>query len=307
MAVGLVAFFAFDVGIVAYALNSTRTAGESSPSAAPGAMASPSPDATPSPESTASAEIAIPELPVVSTRLLSALNESIAWRAATGLCPETVASPEITSDDGLTWTATDATGASGIRSIQSISVGGAATASLVGQSPTDCSVMLVRTFVAGEDYEEFAAGLDEVWQVNPLNRQEITSPTGTFAGPCESAFTLAPRDSLNAAVLCGDGSLALTDDAGASWTAPVATVGAVSLAASETGYLLASVADPVCLGVRIAELGADGTVVPTGCFESQLPVETLIGNVAIAEGDGAVWIWAGDAIGRSLDAGATWL
>ena len=302
---GLVLFLAVDVALVAVALNAPHPTEEAS-----GGTASPTVRATPTPTATSKPKPTVaPVAAVLPTRLIVARDGELAWRAATGACPATSASPELTTNSGATWKPTDATGPTGVRSLQSITIEGREVASMIGQSAADCSTMFVRTYVAGDNYEEYPADLAGVWFVNPLNRAALHSPAGDFSAPCTTVLTLAARDANNAAVLCGDQTVFTTTDAAASWSPAMPVSGALNLAPSAAGYVVAAVGAPGCAGVEILSITepvATPQFTPTGCFPSDVAPASFSGNVALSEAAGTLWLWAGDSLSRSGDGGATW-
>ena len=296
----VVAFLLVDIGLVAVALNSVAPAPESAATTAPAASAAPSPSPTPSPS------VAPAPASVVPARMLEAVDASTAWRATTGACPDALALPELTVDSGATFTATDATGPADIVALQSIVAGSGDVATFVGQSALDCSPLVARTFVAGANYGVFPEGLDGAWYVDAANRAQIHRPGGLVPAPCASVVSLSARDAANAAVLCDDGTIVTTADAAETWSAPVAAPGAMNLAATADGYLVASVAVLGCDGVQVGLLG--DAVVPSGCLPVAVEPSALAGNIALSVADdGTLWVWAGDALGRSGDGGASWL
>lgn len=301
MALALGLFLILDIGLVAVALNTGR---------APSGAAAEAPE--PPAEVGTETEVEVTPAPtavlaIAPTRVLVALDDSIAWRATTGACPETPALPERTTDAGATWAPTDATAATDMRSIRRIIVEGPDLASFVGQTPVDCGAMFVRTFVGGDNYEEFAEGLGGAWYVNPLNGAEVHSPAGNFAAPCATVLALAARDAAGAAVLCADGAIHLSADSATTWSAPVEIPGAVNVAASSSGYTVAVAGDPSCAGVRLVALSEDAAAAPLGCLPSAQTPTALAGNVAVSVTDDTIWLWAGDALVRSADGGNTWL
>ena len=305
LALGLGLFLIVDVALVAVALNTGRApSGAAAETPTPTAEEGTDPGAEVEPEPA----VAVPAvLAVAPTRLLVALDDSIAWRATTGACPDTPALPERTTDAGVTWEPTDATAPTDVRSIRRILVEGPDLASFVGQSPVDCAAMFVRTFVGGDNFEEFANGLAGTWYVNPLNGAQVHSPEGDFAAPCATVVALAARDASGAAALCADGTIHLTADAATTWSGPVEIPGALNIAASSDGFTVAVAGDEACAGVRLIGLSEAADVVPLGCLPSEQTPQLLAGNVAVSVTDDTIWLWAGDVLVRSVDGGNTWL
>ncbi|TFD49808.1 hypothetical protein E3T55_10665 [Cryobacterium frigoriphilum] len=243
---------------------------------------------------------------VASTRIITALNDTVAWRATTGPCPETAASPEYTLDGGLTWTSTNATGPTGITALQSITVEDDGIASMIGLSGEGCSPEFIKTFIAGDNYRSYPDQLDDAWIIDPADRSVFQTAGGEIAAPCAEVIAVAPRDSSSAAVLCAEQTLFITDDSAATWSDPVPISGAVNLSVAETGYRIATVGKAECAGVQLSTLSAEGVIVVTSCVDDERSASELSSSIGISEVDGALWVWVGDIVKKSLDGGATW-
>lgn len=304
--VAVAAFLLVDILLVAWALTGARAdAKVSAHRPIPTYSATPRTDVpTATPEPT-------PEItPIVSVppaRILAALDETTAWRALTGECPEATASPELTTDSGETWKSTDATKSTEVTALQRIRVNGPRVASMLGFSQDGCEPQFVKTYVAGDSFKSYPEEVDSSWYVNPADRATVHSPTGDVAAPCDSVIALAPRDADAAAVLCADQTIHATTDGAATWAKSVAVPGAVNLTVTQTGYIYTAVGLPECAGVQLIALSAKPLkITPTGCLPVETPAETMPGNVAVSEAAGTVWLWAGDVFKRSQDEGATW-
>jgi hypothetical protein len=60
-----------------------------------------------------------------------------------------------------------------------------------------------------------------------------------------------------------------------------------------------------CAGVALADISERGK--PAAVVKACLPTTVKPGRTALAAADdGTIWIWAGDALTRSADGGATW-
>jgi hypothetical protein len=304
--VGLVAFLLLDIVLVAFA--ASPRVPETTPAAPETPKATVSPHDEPAPAET---PIPAPALATIApARIIAVRDERLAWRAATGPCG-TAARPEMTTDSGVTWQASDASVATGVVSLQSIQIEGDRVASMVGLRPSDCTSMLVRTFVGGDDYEEYPADLDQNWYVDPLDRSSLHAPDGNRTAPCEDVVVLAARSELEAAALCSDSLVYTTSDGGAVWSGAGAAPGAMTVVAVADGYLLAIVGDPTCSGVTVMSLtgpisGGPVQAPVVACVLNALPPQALAGNVALGAGAGVAWLWAGETIARSSDGGATW-
>jgi hypothetical protein len=295
----VLAFLVVDVLLISWALGS-RTAVTSASTPAPIPTFTPEISAAPTPQ--AAATVSSPP-----TRILSALDETTAWRAITGECPAAGAAPEMTTDAGESWSATDATAEVQITALQSLSVVSESQIELVGLDADDCAPQFARSFVAGEDYSLAPNLLDDQWYVDPADRRTVQSPAGAVEAPCDSVVALAPRTGTESAVLCADTEVFSTSDSGITWSNSLTIDGAVNLAVTEMGYVIATVGLPECAGVQLIALSVNPTTAtPTGCLPVDEAAETMQGNVAVSEADGTVWVWAGDSVMRSMDQGTSW-
>ena len=305
LAVG--AFIAVDILLIVLALGSARPGAEvearqTTPTIdAVASTSAPTPTATPAPAP--SAEVV---LPLPTTRLLGAVDENTAWRAATGDCPATPASPELTTDGGATWKTTNATGPAKVTALQRLMVTSESVVEMVGLAKSDCAPQFVKTFVAGDNYSASSDKTAATWFVDPADRATVHSPAGDATAPCDAVVALAVRDDESAAVLCSDGSLFDTTDAAKTWSSPVTLAGAVAMTTTDTGYLAATVGRAECAGVQLLTLTPDLESSGAGCFTSGASPASLSGSVAVSSAADTLWLWAGDAFVRSADGGATW-
>lgn len=294
----VIAFVLVDILLITWALGSRSPATQSAPAPIPTF----SPLTTPTPTPTATDIDTVPP-----TRILSALDGATAWRATTGECPTATATPELTTDSGGTWQATDATAETGVTALQSLRVVSDSLIELVGFEADDCAPQFARSFVAGADYSAAPNLLSNQWYVNPTTRGTVHAPAGDVDAPCDSVVALAARSATESAVLCANSAAFTTTDSGVTWSNPVTIDGSVNLAVTAVGYVIATVGSPECVGVQLIALSVSPTTAtPTGCLPVDEPAESMQGNVAISEAAGAVWVWAGDSVMRSMDQGTSW-
>lgn len=303
---GVAAFVVVDILLVLWAVSARNTpplAAAPTSSSPANPMKAPSPSSTPEPtESNLSANTTA----VPPTRIITALNDKVAWRATTGSCPETPASPEYTLDGGITWTTTDATGPTDVTAIQSITVEDEGIASMIGLSAEDCSPEFIKTFIAGDNYRSYPDQLEDAWYVDPANRSVLQTAGGEAAAPCADVVAFSARDNQSVAVLCVDQTIFVTSNSADTWSAALTISGAVNLAISETGYTIATVGKAECAGVQLSTLSAEGVITIAGCLDVDMPLSALSEVVCISEAEGSLWVWVGDIVKKSLDGGATW-
>ena len=301
----IIGFIAVDVLLIVWALSSRGVVDDTAQTPREPITAGvpePSTSASPPEPAPPTAITAVP-----STRLLAAVDASTAWRATTGACPATIASPEVTTDAGETWTVTDATGPTGVTALQRIIASNADVATMVGLAQADCAPQLVRTFVGGTNYSSNPNELPGTWYIDPADRASVHSPAGVLAAPCDDVVALAPRDAEVATVLCADGRLFATADGASTWSEPTTITGAIALARTADGYVAAAAGTADCAGLQTLALTRELAVTPVGCLPLDAPAASLPGTVAISDGAGTLWVWHGDTLDRSTDLGATWL
>jgi hypothetical protein len=292
-------FLLVDVLLIAWALGSNSPATSAT-------TTGPIPSFTPQISATPTPTAKVPTVAVPPTRILSALDATTAWRASTGEC-RAPATPEVTTNAGNTWSATDATAEVQITALQSLTVISDSLIQLVGLSADDCAPQFARSFVAGEDYSLAPNLLGDQWYVDPADRAVVHTPSGMMDAPCDSVVALAARTDTQAGVVCSDTRVFTTPDWGSTWSNSVTIRGAVNLAVTEMGYVIATVGLPECAGVQLIALSVEPpTATPTGCLPVDEPAETMQGNIAIAEAAGTFWVWAGDSVMQSIDQGTTW-
>jgi hypothetical protein len=244
-------------------------------------------------------------LPVSATHLLAAVDATTAWRAQTGACPATAAAPQLTTDSGATWDTTDASGPTDVTAPQSLTVTSSSTVELLGLAKSGCAPQVVKTFVSGDNYKSYPEKVATSWYVDPANRARVHAPGADHAAPCTAVVSLAPQSDTAAAALCADGRLFSTTDAAATWSAPATLPGAIALAPASTGYLVVSAGRPECAGAQLLTVTDALVATVAGCYATSTPAAALPGTVAVSEAAGTIWLWAGNTVVRSTDAGAT--
>ena len=299
---GLAVFLLFDAGLVFFALTATKPASKAGTVAAV-------PTDEPSlvePDETTPPEVVETTPTVTPTRLLTALDASTAWRASTGACPATSADPELTTDSGTTWESFDASIETDASTILTMSVVDDTEVSLVTLDVADCAPQLVYTVVAGNQWKAYPERAAAEWYVDPATPNTVHSPSGGAAAPCAAVASLAATDKSSAAVLCTEATVFTTQDAGETWSAPTSVPGAAALAATTGGYQVA-VSNPAgCVGVSLRKISSDVVIDETNGACLTGTVNTGETAISVAE-DGTIWLWAGEAFGRSTDGGASWV
>lgn len=292
---GITALVIADVVLVALALSATRTHAPSSAARVAPPLSiptlSPAPEPEPEPEP-AAAPANVAPLSVV----LGAVDDTVAYRAVTGACPDVAAQVEVTVDAGATWTPVVPADA---RSIQSIAASSADDVTIVAADPASCAPSAQRSFVQGADW----AAADDLGSRWHLDGSAVVAPGGAASTPCATSIQVAARSATEAAVLCDDATVSATADAGATWSGPTAVPAAASVTSGADGYSVAVVDGDGCDGVQVVSLSTDlQTGAPGACVAS----DAGPGATVVSAAGGVLWLWSGDVLGRSSDGGATW-
>ena len=305
--VGVSIFVLVDILLIGWAVTSARSVPTSNVVAGPIPIATNTPTSESTLEVTPTSAASSALASVAPTRILSALDAENAWRAQTGSCPATSANPEYTTDGGLAWTATDATSATEVTALQSIIVEDDGIAAMIGLSAVGCRPAFIKTFVFGANFREYPDQIEDTWYFDPAEASTLFTPRGEVQSPCTTITSLAARDSNQAAVLCADQTLFITETTGEAWSEALAVPNAAGLSASAAGYRLATVGSDECAGVQLRTIAVPSmTIATTGCLELDTSPESLMGFVSVSEADGVVWVWAGDTLVTSMDGGSTW-
>jgi hypothetical protein len=156
----------------------------------------------------------------------------------------------------------------------------------------DCAPTYVSSSTGGTAWATNDQFLVGSWFVLPEDRAVVATPVGEIEAPCAVA-ELAALDASNAAVLCVNGDLALTEDGGASWDEAVIDLDVRALGVAEQGYAMAGglegCGDDVA--VLITDPAGDSAEEPS-CADTSVSE----GPLAISADRGAVWLWVGDEV-----------
>lgn len=238
------------------------------------------------------------------TRILVAQDNNVAYRATTGPCPETSAVVEVTHNGGANWSSNYVGPSDFFSAPQRLLAGQDGHVTVVALDAEDCStISVLQSYSFGSNWDLVADGAEETWHLSPTNPAQAIAPqVGAVELPCEGARIASPS-STSAGVLCSDGRVASTSNAGEAWATSDSFAGAEGIAVTGDAYLLVQTEVEECEGTQITRLNTSLTIDAQSCVpEAHAPGETAIGGGT----DGSVWLWAGNTIIRSTDAGATW-
>ncbi|WP_324650003.1 hypothetical protein [Georgenia sp. H159] len=222
-------------------------------------------------------------------RLLVNLDATTAWRATVGDCAHPGAL-EHTVDGGRTWQARPLE----LAPVSRLRVLGAESLFAIGGG-ADCEPTYVSSANAGASWSTHDEYLSGSWYQLPDDRDVLSTPVGEVDAPCE-VVELAALNAVNAAVLCADASLALTQDGGASWSGsePGMDVEAVGVAAD--AYAIAGADDSCGDRLAVATMSIDGAAEPV-CTDEGADVT----QIAVSASAGAMWLWLDDHVVVATD------
>jgi len=297
---GLVAFLAVDIGLVALALRSRHTASDELPTASTTRTASltTSPPTTSPPSSTTTATTgatsgattaATTAGAVPVSRLVSALDAAIAWRATTGTCARGGATVELTSDGGQTWTKLR----SPARAIARVQPLDPTRVFMVGAG-ADCTLEQYASSNAGAMWRAPTV-ITGGWARRLDKPTQVLTPQRSAATPCGGGVVLdlSRTSAVEAQSLCADGSVVLTRDGGSTWTDSGSAPGAIALSNLLVDNRLTTYAVRLvgaCKGVQLVEVVNGRAPAVVAC----VPVpDARRGDVGLSVTQRAGWIVAG--------------
>ncbi|WP_454085390.1 hypothetical protein [Georgenia sp. Marseille-Q6866] len=227
-------------------------------------------------------------------RLIVNADAVTAWRVEVGQCDDPAAM-ERTTDGGETWEEIPVD----LGPISRVRVLGPQTLFAIGGGE-DCQPTYVSSSSGGSSWLTSDEYLEGSWYLLPSDRSTMATPVGEVETPCEQ-MGLAARNATDAAVLCADGTLALTADGGETWDGSAATIAASAIGVADEGYVLAGSHESCEDSVAVALLASDGEALDEpSCAPSNA------GSLAVSGAAGTVWLWAADEVYVSTDSEQSW-
>ncbi|HLM21360.1 MAG TPA: hypothetical protein VK390_07540 [Propionibacteriaceae bacterium] len=263
--------------------------------------AKPSRPETPSPMATPATK---EDLEVIPTkRLLVAQTASEAWRATVGDC-KTPGRIERSTNRGKSWKRVARTN---LAPIVGLGIEGKGNLYAVGGTGPKCSTRYIAYSRSGAVRGQTNAP-QGVWFLEPGNSDRVIGPGNTKATPCRTQhiISLAALDDSRALLVCTEGSVAATSNAGRSWKKVGNLPGTMAVTAAGSRYWAAGSAK-ACDGVVVKSVGVEGDHLSTGRSRCVTNTEVSAGRVALGAGGNAIWLWAGDKLRISTNGGQSWI
>jgi hypothetical protein len=245
------------------------------------------------------ADKAEPRSAVRSDRLMAVSDDPERLLRAQGVeCGAGDPTLEVSADGGQTWTQADTSmlEMAGVRQIQ-FGEGGRAQLAFVDQQ---CGLQFARSYVYGGAWEA-GPGAGGIWTLSPEDDVEGLVVSGEeVEAPCTVVGTSGASE--RGIILCDDGTVAVSDDSGQSWSDTIAVDGAQAVASGADDFLVVSQDTDDCAGVSVRSFDGDELGDSGECKDVEIEPDQIAASV----GAGSLYVWANDETLRSDDLGESW-
>ena len=291
--IGLVAFLAVDVALVALALRPTHPDGSGAAATTPvtsvttpvATTSTKTPSATATSATTPADAAPSGPAPAPVTVLVGALDATTAWRATTGSCDKGGSALSVTSDGGKTWDKTKAPARSLIR-VQPLS---ADRVFAIGAG-SSCEL---KQYASNDLGASWAAGtaVSGGWARQLDKPTDVLTPQDERAQPCSAStdvIDLSRTSADQAQVLCADGAVMVTDDGGKTWAADGTVKGGLALGNRLESNRLTTYVARVggdCPGIDLARVAKGKSPDSFSCAGRKVPTQAVNDKIWIAGAD----------------------
>jgi hypothetical protein len=261
-----------------------------------GASPSASPTAEHSSSPSTGQDVAVP------TRLLLATSSKKAWRATVGDCQKD-GRVERSVNGGKSWKRTVEPA---LGSLVRLGVESDGKLYVLGGAGKHCSIRYISYSKDGAIAAQTAKP-QGMWYRDPKDPDRILGPGSAKATPCkdEHVIGLASSSKSDALLVCTRGTVMVTTDSGKSWNAAGELVGTTAVGGGGDRFWIAGKREN-CDGVALRSLSLTGGKISSDRTLCVVGLPLTPGEIAIDVADKAIWLWAGDEIRVSTDAGRTW-
>ncbi|BAC17169.1 hypothetical protein [Corynebacterium efficiens] len=244
----------------------------------------------------------VEQIELVAQSRLMALDGSLGVRAEVGECTDP-GNIEFSTDAGQTWIPSTAFEETNATQILRILPGNGGATFIVALNEA-CTPQIYSTPDNGSTWNGPLSAVG-TWFLDPETPSFLGAPGGAKTIACE-ALGISPVTDRDVGVLCSDGSVLITIDGGTTWSDPVSVNGIAALAYSKQNLLGVANGDEICSGLKLVKLGTDTGVEEISCVEID-PGTVTAGEVALAESNSSLILWAGENQYISMNGGQTWL
>lgn len=301
-AVGLAAFLAIDVVLVALAMGSTHGAGGGSATNASPVGATVTTGASGMPTTATSppaGSIVRVEVAPVSVGLF-ALDQKTAVRFTVGSCGKGGSSVEVTQDGGATWTSRPTP----FEAVVRLRMRPDRSLFAVGADKSAGCVPAVRRAPSLQGEWGSSTQAAGVWFRDPRSDTAVGLPVGGTGKPCTggSVTDLSMIDA-GATALCDSGEV-LVSQSGSQWQSAGSVAGGLAVAVDSKSQPYAVVTGiAACRGLAVVRPASPASVI--GCVAMDLS-GVAPGTVALSVASDGGWLRVGSTIYRSDGTLATW-
>lgn len=308
--IGLVAFLAVDVGLVALALRPGSPATVAPSTGTPTAVVTTtggSSTKTPSAGTSTTTGTAAPApgpKPAPVAQLIGALDATTAWRASTGTCEKGGSALSVTADGGETWDKTEAPARSVIR-VQPLDEDRVFAVA----AGADCELKQYASNDRGDSWQAPSA-VSGGWARQLDEPTEVLTPQNDRAQPCgpsTDVIDLSRTSADQAQALCADGAVTVTGNGGDSWADAGTVKGGLALGNRlEAGRLTTYVArvSGDCPGIELVRVAKGKSLDRVSCIGTSVP--TKAGQIGLSIVGEAGWLVAADAVWTATADLTTW-
>lgn len=313
--IGLVAFLAVDVALVALALRPGRPAETGAAGTPTTSVTVPSETEstqsgtstatrTPSSAATGTAPSSGPK-PAPVTQIVGALDATTAWRAVTGACQQGGAALSVTIDGGKSWEKTTTPAVRAIARVQPLDQDRV----FVLAAGAGCVLRQYASNDRGDTWPS-ASGTSGGWARQLDDSTEVLTPQDDRAQPCgpsTDVIDLSRTSVSQAQALCADGDVKVTNDGGEGWADSGAVVGGLALGNRIEDDRLATYVARVggsCAGIQVVRVAKGRSLENVACVGSRVPSKA--GQVALSVVEGAGWMAVGDQVWTAPADLTTW-
>jgi hypothetical protein len=177
---------------------------------------------------------------------------------------------------------------------------------VLGGAGKDCSIRYIAYSTDGA----IVAQTDKpqgVWSRDPKDPDRIQGPGSASATPCKGQHVLglASLSKSDALLVCTRGSVKVTSDSGKSWNGVDELVGTLAIGAGGGRFWVGGDGEN-CDGIAVRSFSVAGGRLSSDGNLCVADLPLTAGRIAIDVTGKAIWLWAGDKVHVSPDAGRTW-
>jgi hypothetical protein len=293
--VGLVALLAADAVLIGWAFRPAPADGYAP--AATSSTASSSARPTPTSSETSTGKFVAPKA-VPAEQYITAVGPRIAWVVRAGSC----ANPDgmwVTNDQGDSWTQNSLPG----RALRLLPESATSALAVGADEKAKCELRLWQTVDAGEQWGKGQSAA-KAWTRDPQDPQAVHTSGNLVVRPCgaRSVIDLSVLDGNRATVLCANGDVRASNDAGQRWPLAFVAKRALAITVAEGGAGMLIQTDPTCKGVLAVPLDSGKPAKGGQCVTGP----TTEGRISVSNAQKEYWLLVGERVYTTEDPLGPW-